>query len=263
MGNDGGSFQTRTDLVKEKPREVKIDNIVQARFRAKLCTLSKQRLKKPIVMCRIGNLYNFETVLKFLMEKKIPQQLSHIRKIKDVKEVNLQENIDKNSEYKFFCPLTQIDFNGMNKFVGLWSCGCVFSEKLLEMETLKNQNKLCPICPVCSKPYKVDELIKLISSEEDKQEKKLKILKKQQQRDTKHKQQIQDAQEVKEVIQKQIKTDKDQDDIQQQQQQFYQPLALTQPETKDTDVYKSLFHNDKDIKKEENLFIKNVRFGIR
>ena len=54
MGNDGGFIATRDCLVKNKNRETKVDNAIKARVRARLCTLTKQRLKKPIVMCLLG-----------------------------------------------------------------------------------------------------------------------------------------------------------------------------------------------------------------
>jgi len=141
MGNDGGSFQgnyksvilrinayihshiflhshavanliffhvwiARSDLVKEKAKEIKIDNNITAKFRAKLCCLSKTRLKRPIAACKAGNLYNKEEVIKALMEKSIPLSFAHIKRIKDIKEVKLESNPDKKSEYPFICPLS-------------------------------------------------------------------------------------------------------------------------------------------------------------
>lgn len=40
-------------------------------------------------MCRLGNFYNYEALLTHLMNKTLPDDFKHIKKIKkDVKEVN-------------------------------------------------------------------------------------------------------------------------------------------------------------------------------
>ncbi len=78
MGNDGGSILKRVDMVKFKQKEIKIDNelIMKARlkinFRAKLCALTKTRLKPPLAACRLGFLFNYESVIKSLLEKNLP-----------------------------------------------------------------------------------------------------------------------------------------------------------------------------------------------
>jgi hypothetical protein len=36
----------------------------------------------------LGNIYNKEEVLKKLIDKKMPPEFSHIKKLKDVKDVN-------------------------------------------------------------------------------------------------------------------------------------------------------------------------------
>lgn len=50
-------------------------------FRAKFCALSKERLRKPVAACRIGYLYNYDTLLKALLEKRIPQELKHVKNV--------------------------------------------------------------------------------------------------------------------------------------------------------------------------------------
>jgi hypothetical protein len=80
-----------------------------------------------VAMCRIGYLYNYEAIVEKLMKKNIPREFSHIKKLKDVKVLRVEEIKDKNSQYRFICPLTQKEFNGLHKFIGLWTCGCVFS----------------------------------------------------------------------------------------------------------------------------------------
>ena len=72
-GNDGGSFPHRTEMVKLKPKEIVIDNKISAKSRATLCTLSKAKLKKPIVTCKLGRLYNKDQVVFKLIGKNVPE----------------------------------------------------------------------------------------------------------------------------------------------------------------------------------------------
>jgi len=89
MGNDGGSIPHRTEVVKTKQKEERKDNFEIAKAKASLCAISKEPLKKPIAVCRMGLLYNKEELVKRLIEKTIPGAFRHIRKLKDVKEVNV------------------------------------------------------------------------------------------------------------------------------------------------------------------------------
>ena len=44
MGNDGGSFGHRAEMVKMKKREKKLENKEAGKMKAELCTLSKEKL---------------------------------------------------------------------------------------------------------------------------------------------------------------------------------------------------------------------------
>ena len=104
MGNEGGSFAHRSEMVKMKKKVKKVDKHDAAKMKSQLCTLSKEKLKKPIVMCRLGNLYNKEEVLKRLCEKSMPSKgFDHIKKMKDIKEVKFEEG----PEGEILCPLTK------------------------------------------------------------------------------------------------------------------------------------------------------------
>jgi hypothetical protein len=88
-GNDGGSIPGRSELVKEKPKELRAESDLvgrfryhfRSRYRAKYCALTKERLKKPVAICRLGYLYNYETLLHILVNKKLPKEFSHIRRV--------------------------------------------------------------------------------------------------------------------------------------------------------------------------------------
>ena len=53
--------------------------------RWKACNLSKEPLREPIVACELGNLYNKDEMIRFLIDRSTfgnPPQLSHIRRSK-------------------------------------------------------------------------------------------------------------------------------------------------------------------------------------
>jgi hypothetical protein len=43
--------------------------------------------KSNICVCKLGYIYNKEELLKKLIEKQMPKEFSHIKKLKDVKDV--------------------------------------------------------------------------------------------------------------------------------------------------------------------------------
>lgn len=150
MGNDGGSIPERQDIVKNKKRERKIKMQLIDKARAKYCSLSKDHLKVPIVICRLGNIYNKSAIVTALVEKKIPKCFSHIRSLKDVKDANVCLRSSVTGEpIEIVCPITQLEYNGIQRFVFVWSCGCVISEKALN----ELKNPLSKKCVSCGKPY--------------------------------------------------------------------------------------------------------------
>lgn len=62
---------------------------------------------------------------------------------------------EKESSHMIVCPITNQEYNGLNKFVGIWSCGHVYSQKA--MKEIKNSNK----CLVCEKEFRPEDLIDL------------------------------------------------------------------------------------------------------
>ena len=145
MGNDGGSMPFRREVVKTKKKEEVKEKHAQAKAKASYCAISKEPLRKPVVVCRLGLLYNKEDVIKRLIEKNIPNAFRHIKKLKDVKEakVETKDNNDSNGPIHMICPLTQRDFNGFNRFLIVWGCGCVLSEEAAK--ELKMTDK-CLVC---------------------------------------------------------------------------------------------------------------------
>ncbi|ETN73706.1 hypothetical protein NECAME_00795 [Necator americanus] len=182
MGADGGTIPKRCELVKKKKKAEKLDKSVKNATKWKNCQLSQQPLKKPIIVCRYGRLYNKETVIEAILTKTIQnfEVASHIRGMKDFKELRLKENKDykgdevKGDEYldsnqsEFLCPVTTLPMNGINSFVVNWKCGCVFSEKAL-------QEVKSDVCHRCSGPWDPKDSVVLYPNEELLEEYKQKV----------------------------------------------------------------------------------------
>ncbi|KAJ1920453.1 Replication termination factor 2 [Mycoemilia scoparia] len=169
MGNDGGSIPLRRELVKEKTKEEKADQRIQTITLWFYCALSKQPLKEPIVADHGGKLYNRESILEFLLDRKnaygdADTICPYLKSLKDVKTLKLtriasneadkKPNIQHDIEMptQFICPLTMREMNGRYPFVFLWSCGCVFLEKALA--ELKSTE-----CPVCNEKFTQSEIV--------------------------------------------------------------------------------------------------------
>jgi Rtf2 RING-finger len=187
MGNDGGTIVKRLDIVKLRNdgSDAKVDPAILAKVRATTCSLSHQPLRIPIVADRIGNLYNKDSILKYLISKSDSQGESdvgkkadriagHIRGLKDVQTLKPTENSAcKNSTKKseqdedkpapFICPLNQREMNGRHRFIYIRQCGCMMSSSGL-IATISDQlannskeqregtdqieNTVC--CPICA-----------------------------------------------------------------------------------------------------------------
>jgi len=67
MGNDGGSFHHRSEIVKMKRRQKKVGHDQRMKF--KNCALTGRPLEKPIVVDKVGNLINKFELIQKLIEK--------------------------------------------------------------------------------------------------------------------------------------------------------------------------------------------------
>lgn len=272
MGNDGGSIPGRKDLVREKPKEIKIDNEILAKARAKFCAMTKQRLNPPLAVCRLGLIYNYEEVLNLMMEKKIPHEFAHLRSLKDLKMLkNIEMNSEKNSDFPLICPISKIEYNGLNKFKAFWSCGCMCSEKAIEELSKGKKEKLCIVCLT---PYTLEDEISLNLTAEEQNIKKHELLRQIEKKN------IQKAEHKKEK--KKEKKGKGDDE----EEKTHKKSKLNNGEAKkinpnepfknildniceknetesgnQSEVFKSLFHKEYQV--EDNLFHRNVRHGIR
>lgn len=98
-------------------------------------------------MCGLGRLYNKIALIEALLNRDIlPECARHIKSLKDVKNLNLTNNPAYESNEKnapYICPVIGLEMSGKFRFVALWSCGCVFSERALKEIDTKSCHKVC------------------------------------------------------------------------------------------------------------------------
>ena len=79
-----------------------------------------------------------------MLEKTMPKAFRHIRKLKDVKELQCQTQPDADSDSNIIvCPISGDEFNGFNVFFANMNCGHVYSEEAIK--ELK-QSSNCLVC---------------------------------------------------------------------------------------------------------------------
>lgn len=175
MGCDGGTIPRRDELVRTKKKPEQKDKNAETVARWKHCALSQNPLRKPIVACEMGKLYNKEAVIEHLLNKNntSTEVAGHIKKLSDVKELNLTEKAGfeaksnhKGDEYvdfndsRYICPVTGVEMNGRQRFYILWKCGCVVSERAIK--EVKSET-----CHKCGKPFEENDVIIINGSDEE------------------------------------------------------------------------------------------------
>lgn len=174
MGGDGGSIPRRCEMVKlKKGKEQKGDPSQTAAARWRTCALSLRTLQAPVVACELGNLYNKDAVIEFVLDKdKINHTdsfaFSHIRKLKDVIPVTLFWSGDEKRtsadhvddiRHVFICPITRVAANGRYPFVLMRNCGCVFAKRALDEMGDGDGAAACLNCSTPLRGMLVDEVL--------------------------------------------------------------------------------------------------------
>ncbi|CAD5207929.1 unnamed protein product [Bursaphelenchus okinawaensis] len=173
MGADGGTIPKRCELVKKKKKEEKVEREVANAAKWKNCQLTNEPLKKPVVSCRYGRLFNKESILEAMLEKKVTQNetTKHIKGRSDFKELKLTDNKDYNdgpdrgmvykdhNDTPWVCPVTALPMNGINVFKVNWICGCVVSEKAM-VESKADR------CLGCDGALEAEKIVQLYPPEE-------------------------------------------------------------------------------------------------
>lgn len=145
-------------------------------YRWRHCSLTQERLREPIVMCSLGRLYSKQNVIEQLLDKEseMPDTCKHIKSLKDVRDLHLSPNPIYKDEDKtegmldtrsapYICKLIGLEMSGKFRFVGLWTCGCVFSERALKEIGAK-------ICSLCQTPFTDDDIIILNGTDSEMEE---------------------------------------------------------------------------------------------
>ncbi|XP_004585973.2 replication termination factor 2 [Ochotona princeps] len=178
MGCDGGTIPKRHELVKGPKKVEKVDKDAELVAQWNYCTLSQEILRRPIVACELGRLYNKDAVIEFLLDKSAEKALgkaaSHIKSMKHVTELKLSDNPawegdkastrgDKHDDLqraRFICPVVGLQMSGRHRFCFLRCCGCVFSERALK--EIKAE-----VCHTCGAAFQEDDIIVLNGTKED------------------------------------------------------------------------------------------------
>ncbi|KAI3688088.1 hypothetical protein L1987_81796 [Smallanthus sonchifolius] len=126
------------------------------------CALSNEPLKRPIVIDYLGNVFNKQALVEALLNKKLPKAFSHIKGLKDMISIELEliPGLGSDSDVKFQCPITGLEFNGKYKFYALKSCGHVLSAKALK--EVKSST-----CHVCHKEFAESDKIVINGNESE------------------------------------------------------------------------------------------------
>lgn len=145
MGNDGGSIQKRSDLVKEAKadRQKELQDQLNAKDVLNKCALSGKDLMDPIVSDYRGKLYNKDTILEWLLDrdsfgKAEQSRVSHITSIGDVVELK----ITRDDKGQWSCPIAS---TSSGPYVYLVECGHVFSSGAMKA-LMGYDDKQCPEC---------------------------------------------------------------------------------------------------------------------
>jgi hypothetical protein len=124
-------------------------------------------------MCGLGRLYSKQNIIEALLEKeKMPETANHIKTLKDIRDLNMTPNpaycsddnqkdtIHDSRSAPFICALIGLEMSGKFRFVALWTCGCVFSERALK--EIKSS-----VCPVCQLAYNEQDVVVLNGTEDE------------------------------------------------------------------------------------------------
>ncbi|KAJ9302247.1 hypothetical protein DTO271G3_1113 [Paecilomyces variotii] len=187
MGNDGGSIPTRRELVKEAARNPTTTQVKEAQREQQEhawtnCPLSHKPLTRPIVSDSVGNLYNKDAIIKFLLPGDEAEGISskadceeilcgRVKSLRDVVELHFEVDSErggptgdsKGRHEGWICPVTAKQLGPNVKSVYLVPCGHVFSDEAIRQ--LKEDR-----CLQCNEPYTEDNVIVILPTKEaDKQ----------------------------------------------------------------------------------------------
>ncbi|KAJ5683092.1 hypothetical protein N7462_006257 [Penicillium macrosclerotiorum] len=188
MGNDGGSIPTRRELVREAARAPTTAQIKEAQREQQehawtTCPLSHKALARPVVSDSVGNLYNKDAVLQFLIPGDDAEGISsksdceevlcgRVKSLRDVVELHFEIDTelsehpsDRANSHRhkrregWICPITAKPLGPSVKSVYLVPCGHVFAEEAIRQ--LKGDK-----CLQCNESYTEDNIINILPTKE-------------------------------------------------------------------------------------------------
>lgn len=176
MGCDGGTIPRRDELVRVKKKPEQKDKEAEMAYRWRHCALTQERLREPIVMCGLGRLYSKQSVIENLLDKEteMPETCKHIKSLKDIRDLHMSPNPAYKDEDKteglldtrsapYICKLIGLEMSGKFRFVALWTCGCVFSERALKEIGTK-------VCSLCQTPFTDEDIVILNGTDSEMEE---------------------------------------------------------------------------------------------
>ena len=99
-----------------------------------------------------------------MLDKRLPKYYCHITSLKDVKDLNIKIS-ELNGETKIICPISMIEFSGLNTFYFFWNCGCLVSKKAYDELNMKDK------CILCGEKFdKNTDLVNINYSKEERKE---------------------------------------------------------------------------------------------
>ncbi|KAF3398521.1 Replication termination factor 2 [Penicillium rolfsii] len=188
MGNDGGSIPTRRELVREAARapttaQIKETQREQQEHSWTTCPLSHKALVRPVVSDSVGNLYNKDAVLQYLLPGDDVEGISsksdceevlcgRVKGLRDVVELHFEIDTelsehpsDRTNAHRhkrregWICPITAKALGPSVKSVYLVPCGHVFAEEAIRQ--LKGDK-----CLQCNESYTEDNIIPILPTKE-------------------------------------------------------------------------------------------------
>jgi len=175
MGCDGGTIPTRDELVKLKKKPEQRDKDGHRLYKWQHCAITQEPLRKPVVACELGRLYNKESIIELLLNKdrtNAPANTEHIEKLKDIVELQLTPNPAYDASKQsvgdgmyndaliapWICPITGLEMNGRFKFVFVFTTGKVVAERAV---------KVLQKDPTEAQSYKDEDLVTISPEEEE------------------------------------------------------------------------------------------------
>lgn len=171
MGGDGGVIATQRKYLrasKDASNEIgDSKSRSQLEDKTKYCSYDSQPLTDYIVVCKLGNFYNKETIINALLNKSIQKsEFRHIKGLKDIKDAKFKLNSKNDStaqllgKLKYVCPVTGDELNGIHPFYIIWSTGIIISKRALREVGIFNLNEEYG-------PFQESDLIKLFPCNEE------------------------------------------------------------------------------------------------